>query len=151
MLRLLSIFPLTVMIVSDARNRTVSSWWLSAFGLVLIVAGVIEGGWRETLINIVCNLFVLLVIGGSLLAYSKMRKRLLMEMLGVGDVIFLAALTPAFGVEVYLRFLIVSAILALLSWPLFRKMQPGLTGIPLVTVFGACFVIFILFRAVYGG
>ncbi len=139
------------MIVSDARNRTVSSWWLSAFGLVLIVAGVIEGGWRETLINIVCNLFVLLVIGGSLLAYSKMRKRLLMEMLGVGDVIFLAALTPAFGVEVYLRFLIVSAILALLSWPLFRKMQPGLTGIPLVTVFGACFVIFILFRAVYGG
>ena len=30
MLRLLSIFPLTVMMVSDARSRTVSSWWLSA-------------------------------------------------------------------------------------------------------------------------
>ena len=150
MLRLLSIFPLTVMMVSDARNRTVSSWWLSAFGLVLVVAGVIEEGWRETLINIVCNLFVLLVIGVSLLAYSKMRKRPLVEMLGVGDVIFLAALTPTFGVEVYLRFLIVSSILALLSWPLFRKMQPGLTGIPLVTVFGASFVIFILFRAIYG-
>ena len=151
MLRLLSIFPLTVMMVSDARNRTVSSWWLSAFGVTLVVAGVIDGGWRETLINIVCNLFVLLVIGVSLLAYSKMRKRPLMEMLGAGDVIFLAALTSAFGVEVYLRFLIVSSILALLSWPLFRRMQPGLTGIPLITVFGACFVIFILFRAIYGG
>lgn len=151
MLRLFSIFPLTVMMVSDARSRTVSSWWLSAFGLGLVVAGLIEEGWRETLINIVCNLVVLLVIGVSLLAYSKMRKRPLMEMLGIGDVIFLAALTPAFGVEVYLRFLIVSAILALLSWPLFRRMPPGLTGIPLVTVFGTCFIIFILFRAIYGG
>lgn len=151
MLRLLSIFPLTVMMVSDARSRTVSSWWLSAFGLGLVVDGLIEEGWRETLINIVCNLVVLLVMGVSLLAYSKMRKRPLMEMLGIGDVIFLAALTPVFGVEVYLWFLIVSAIVALLSWPLFRKMQPGLTGIPLVTVFGACFIIFILFRAVYGG
>ena len=139
------------MIVSDARSRTVSSWWLSAFGLVLVVAGVIEEGWRETLINIVCNLFVLWVIGVSLLAYSKMRKRPLMEMLGAGDVIFLAALTPVFGVEVYLRFLIVSSIFALLSWPLFRRMQPGLTGIPLVTVFGVCFIIFILFRVIYGG
>ena len=147
MLRLLSIFPLTVMMVSDARSRTVSSWWLSAFWLVLVVAGVVEDGWRVTLINIVCNLFVLLVIGVSLLAYSKMRKRPLMEMLGIGDVIFLAALTPVFGVE----FLIVSAIVALLSWPLFRKMQPGLTGIPLVTVFGTCFIIVILFRAIYGG
>ena len=151
MLRLLSIFPLTVMMVSDARSRTVSSWWLSAFGLGLVVAGLIEEGWRETLINIVCNLVVLLVMGVSLLAYSEMRKRPLMEMLGMGDVIFLAALTPAFGVEVFLRFLIVSAIIALVSWPLFRKMQPGLTGIPLVTVFGTCFVIFILFRAIYGG
>jgi Flp pilus assembly protein protease CpaA len=150
MLRLLSIFPLTVMMVSDARSRTVSSWWLSAFGLVLVVAGVVEEGWRVTLINIVCNLFVLLVIGVSLLAYSKMRKRPLMEMLGIGDVIFLAVLTSAFGVEVYLRFLIVSAILALLSCPLFRRMQPVLTGIPLVTVFGVCFIIFILFRVFYG-
>ena len=151
MLRLLSIFPLTVMMVSDARSRTVSSWWLSTFGLGLVVAGLIEEGWRETLINIVCNLVVLLVMGVSLLAYSKMRKRPLMEMLGAGDVIFLAALTSAFGVEAYLRFLIVSAIIALLSWPLFRKVQSGLTGIPLVTVFGVCFVIFILFRAIYGG
>lgn len=151
MLRLLSIFPLSVMMASDARSRTVSSWWLSALGLILVVAGVVEGGWRVALINIVCNLVVLLMIGVFLLAYSKMRKRPLMEMLGVGDVIFLATLTPVFGVEVYLWFLIVSAILALLSWPLFRRMQPGLTGIPLVTVFGACFIIFILFRAVYGG
>ncbi len=150
MLGLLSIFPLSVMMVSDARNRTVSSWWLSAFGLVIVVAGVVEEGWRVALINIVCNFFVLLVMGASLLVYSKIRKRSLMEMLGVGDVIFLAALTPTFRVEWYLRFLIVSAILALLSWPLFRKMQPGLTGIPLVTVFGACFIIFILFRAIYG-
>jgi len=138
------------MMVSDARNRTVSSWWLSAFGLILVVAGLIEKGWRETLINIVCNLFVLLVIGVSLLAYSKMRKRPLMEMLGAGDVIFLAALTSAFGVGEYLRFLIVSAIIALLSWPLFRKVQPDLTGIPLVTVFGVFFIIFILFRVLYG-
>ncbi len=43
MLRLLSIFPLTVMMVSDARSRTVSSWWLSAFWLVLVVAGVVRG------------------------------------------------------------------------------------------------------------
>lgn len=151
MLRLLSIFPLTVMMVSDARSRTVSSWWLSAFGLILIVAGVVAEGWRMALVNIVCNIVVLCVIGVSLLAYSKMRKRPLTEMIGAGDVIFLAALTPAFGIEAYLRFLIVSAILALLSWPLFRRMQPGVTGIPLVTVFGVCFVILILFRAVYGG
>ena len=63
------------MMVSDARSRTVSSWWLSAFGLGLVVDGLIEEGWRETLINIVCNLVVLLVMGVSLLAYSKMRKR----------------------------------------------------------------------------
>ena len=151
MLRLLSIFPLTVMMVSDARSRTVSSWWLSAFGLGLVVDGLIEEGWRETLINIVCNLVVLLVMGVSLLAYSKMRKRPLMEMLGIGDVIFLAALMPVFGVDAYLKFLIMSAIVALLSCPLFRKMQPGLTGIPLVTVFGACFIIVILFRAIHGG
>ena len=69
---------------------------------------------------------------------------------GIGDVIFLAVLTSAFGVEVYLRFLIVSAILALLSCPLFRRMQPVLTGIPLVTIFGVCFIIFILFRVFYG-
>ena len=146
--QMLSILPLGVMMVSDIRSRSVSSWWLLAFTLVLWVACALADGWRVFLSRVIVNSILAAMIGLALWGYSRLRRKKLLAMLGLGDVLFVFAITPCFEMEAYLLFLVASSVLALAVWPVFRKKQAALPGIPFVSVTGLCFVAVLLYRVV---
>lgn len=148
--QLLSVLPLGVMMVTDIRSRTVSSWWLLLFAILLWVPCIVVDGWRVFLTKALLNLLMIAFVGLALWGYSLVRRKKLLAMLGLGDILFFLSLAPCFEMKAYLCFLIGSCLLALAVWPVFRKRQPALTGIPLVAVSGLLFVAVLLGRLVSG-
>ena len=45
-LSILLLFPLVILMISDIRSRTVSSWWLLAFGIPNIIFLGLLYGWK---------------------------------------------------------------------------------------------------------
>lgn len=133
-LSILLVIPLVVLVISDIRSRTVSSWWLLTFGILnLIFLGLLDG-WKCVVNRIVGNLLLLLLIGSFIWVYSKVRHKRLPELLGLGDVLFLVVLLPAFGWMEYMKYIVASSLVGILLWPLFRIVQPLKRGIPMVSV-----------------
>lgn len=143
---LLSVIPLGVLVVSDVRSRTVSSWWLLALGFVLWVNACVAVGLRPFIIQVLGNAVLFLTIGAAVYAYLRVRKKDIRSMLGLGDVLFLVAVLPVFEMIGFLWYLIISCTLALFVWPVCRRLQPNLAGIPLVSVFGTCLAVFIVLQ-----
>ena len=140
-LSLLLLIPLVILTISDIRSRTVSSWWLLTFGILnLIFMGITEG-WKCVAIRTFGNLLLLLIVGLTLLAYAKVRHKRLPEMLGLGDVLFLVVVSPAFGGAEYLKYIVASSLVGILLWPLFRLVQPLKTGVPLVSVLALGYIV----------
>ena len=140
-LSLLLLIPLVILTISDIRSRTVSSWWLLTFGILnLIFMGITEG-WKCVAIRTFGNLLLLLIVGLTLLAYAKVRHKRLPEMLGLGDVLFLVVVSPAFGWAEYLKYIVASSLVGILLWPLFRLVQPLKTGVPLVSVLALGYIV----------
>ena len=99
------LFPLVILMISDIRSRTVSSWWLLAFGILNTIFLGLLYGWKCVVLRIIGNLLLLLIIGVTLLVYAKVRHRPLAELLGVGDLIFLIAVSSAFGLTDYIKYI----------------------------------------------
>lgn len=140
-LSILLVIPLVVLMISDIRSRTVSSWWLLTFGILNAVFLVLLDGWRCVILRIAVNLLLLLLVGFSLWGYSKIRHKRLPELLGMGDVIFLYELSPVFGWSYYMKFIVVSSLAGILIWPLFRKYQALKTGVPMVSVMAFVYLV----------
>ena len=138
---LLSI-SLSVLAVSDVRSRSVSSWWLLASGILNFVFLWILDGWKCVAVRIVGNLLLLQIIGVALWIYARARHERMSDLFGAGDVIFLMVLSPAFGWTEYMRFIVASSIAGIILWPLFRKLQPRKTGVPMVSVMAVVYFIF---------
>lgn len=135
------LIPLSILTISDIRSRTVSSWWLLTFGILnLIFMGITEG-WKCVAIRTFGNLLLILIVGLTLLAYAKVRHKRLLEMLGLGDVLFLVVVSPAFGWAEYLKYIVASSLVGILLWPLFRLVQPLKTGVPLVSVLALGYIV----------
>lgn len=140
-LLILILIPLVILTISDVRSRTVSSWWLLAFGILnLIFLGLLDG-WECVMNRIVGNLLLLLLIGCAIWVYSKVRYKRLPELLGLGDVIFLVVLLPAFELSGYVKYIIASSLVGILLWPLFRFVQPLKRGIPMVSVLSLVYLV----------
>ena len=140
-LSLLLLIPLVILTISDIRSRTVSSWWLLIFGILnLLILGNLDE-WDSVLSRIVGNLLLLLIIGLTLWAYAKVRHKRLPEMLGLGDVLFLVVVSPAFGEAEYLKYIVASSLVGILLWPLFRLVQPLKIGVPMVSVLALGYIV----------
>lgn len=140
-LSIILLIPLSILTISDIRSRTVSSWWLLIFGILnLLILGILDD-WESVLSRIVGNLLLLLVIGAALWIYAKARRKLLPELLGLGDVIFLISLSPAFEWAEYLRLIVASSLIGILVWPFIREKQPNKMGIPMVSVMAFVYVV----------
>ncbi len=140
-LSLLLLIPLVILTISDIRSRTVSSWWLLIFGILnLLILGNLDD-WESVLSRIVGNLLLLLIIGLTLWAYAKVRHKRLPEMLGLGDVLFLVVVSPAFGEAEYLKYIVASSLVGILLWPLFRLVQPLKIGVPMVSVLALGYIV----------
>ena len=135
------LIPLSILTISDIRSRTVSSWWLLTFGILnLIFLGLLDG-WKCVVNRIVGNLLLLLLIGSFIWVYSKVRHKRLPELFGLGDVLFLVVLLPAFGWAEYVKYIVASCLVGILLWPLFRIVQPLKRGIPMVSVLSLVYLV----------
>lgn len=139
---------LVSMAVSDMRIRKVRIMSLAAFGLTMFVASVAESGFQSVLRNILCNGVVCLILLTALIVWSAIRNRDLFDMVGTGDLVFVAMVTPYFGTYAFTLFLTVSFAVTLVSWSLYRLCNRGADDIPLISGLGVCLISVILYRTV---
>ncbi len=140
-LSLLLLIPLVILMISDVRSRSVSSWWLLTFGILNLIFMGITDGWKCVAIRTFGNLLLLLIVELTLLAYAKVRHKRLPEMLGLGDVLFLVVVSPAFGEAEYLKYIVAFSLVGILLWPLFRLVQPLKIGVPMVSVLALGYIV----------
>lgn len=142
---MISFIPLTVMILSDYKRRTINIVWLMVFGILQIAGAWMMIGESQTLINIITNTAILLFLYTCIGIYVTLnRKRIgsFSNTIGVGDLLFLPLITGLFEVREFLIFLIISFLIGLLY---------GLTpncrnGVPLVSVVGGCLIVYMLIK-----
>lgn len=72
---------------------------------------------------------------------GKVRHKRLPELLGLGDVLFLVVLLPAFGWAEYVKYIVASSLVGIFLWPLFRIVQPLKRGIPMVSVLSLVYLV----------
>ncbi len=145
---LLCVPPLAAMAISDLRSRRIGTVHLTIFGITLLTASLMEFGWRQVLLNVVCNLLTVGVLWFSLYVYSRLRKLTLVEMMGGGDLAFALAVMPYFDLSGYVLYLVVSSVLTLTVWIVSRLGGKQCRDIPLVTGLGACLGAVILYRTI---
>lgn len=139
MINALSIAVLIPMIVSDARHRTVSVWWLIAFGVIQILLG----DFNDLAIN---SLALIVMFCGNWLwlRFRHGNHVKFDQFIGLGDIVFLFCLAPSFEVAEFVVFLVISMVLSLLWWILWGR---GKT-IPLVTTLGLCYILYLFYEKI---
>lgn len=137
------LIPLAFMMVSDWRTRTISLAWLVVMFLVSLAGAVLSYGLRDVMIWMFVNISILTVIALFLMVYSRIRKKRLGELIGLGDALFFGSITPMFVPENYARLVLVMLVFSLMMWVMLRK-KVSLSTIPLVTFSGIPIVVIIL-------
>ncbi len=141
------LIPLTFMMLSDWKTRTVSLVWLALLFLATSAGAILAYGIRAALTFMAVNMAILLVLGLSLYAYSLLRKKRLGELGGIGDALFFAAITPMSAPEEYVRRILAMLAISLILWMALRK-RFSLATIPLVSFCGIPLVSIIIFFAI---
>ena len=139
------LIPTTVMIVSDFRNRGIAVWSLFLFAVLSIGSALYAYGWEAVIYNMAYNIFLLFYLGIGIAIYLWFRNRRFTNpfehYLGLGDLLFVLALTPLFGLTEFLIFLLASMIGGLVWW-----LVSGRYGtIPLVSIMGIALGIYMIF------
>ena len=152
-MELLLLLPLILLIRSDFREKQVGI-------LPLLLLGILQWGWvfweyGGSLLwwRIVLNGSVLLVMGMGVLLYLlvKYGKRTnpLNGFLGSGDIWFLICLLPAFEVKEFVWFLVISFLLTIAGWMVYRLSGKRNDRIPLVGTVGICYSIYLIYRFIH--
>ena len=143
-MKLLLLIPLIFMIISDYRFRNIRLWHLLVFGILQLSVCIYENGIRMTGQNILMNTAILVIIGGVVMIYSRLRFEGKKELIGWGDILFILCLVPAFSYRHFLGFMIISLSLILLVW-LFRAfLKHRVEKIPLVSGLGVCYSVLLI-------
>ena len=140
----LVLIPTAIMVISDFKHREIVLWILSLFSILSVGAGIYSYGWKTVITNVAYNILLLSYLSIGLLSYLWIRNRRftnpLKRHLGIGDMLFILALTPLFGVREFLLFLLVSMISALVWWLISGRQKT----IPLVGVLGIVLGIYLM-------
>lgn len=146
---LLCIPPLVAMVESDLRSRRIGVAHLLILGITLLAASMIEFGWWQMLSNLILNLSATIFLWLMLYVYALLREMRLSEMMGGGDLAFVLAVTPYFGIVDFVTYLIVSSLLTLAAWWVSGVITTKRSrDIPLVTGLGTCLGAVILYRTI---
>lgn len=142
------LFPLILMIFQDFKCRQVSLLSMLLFGVLQIGFCFWKYGAIQTGYNILANLIVLFVIGAFVTIYAYFCFNQSKQLIGIGDIIFILLLTPYFLFPYLLHFLIISFIMALLSWGIgvYLQKKKAFT-IPLISYLGICYTIVIIYNS----
>ena len=136
--------PAAIMALSDFRSRKIALWsLLLLFALCLPISIYIYGG--SAVVNrIVLNILLLAYLGVGILLYLWVRHRRftnpLRRYLGVGDLLFVLALTPLFPLKEFLIFLLASMVGGLAWWMVGSRKD----SIPLVGILGIALGIYLI-------
>ncbi len=139
--------PLAAMVISDFRKRNIGIAWLVLFYAITAASAVLAHGWRTALLNTAGNIVFLALLFGFLYIYIRVRKNRFASFgkaIGLGDILFLPALAPVFGVRQFSLFLTASFIVTLVAWSILRLLGRAPSTIPLVSTVGICFIIYSL-------
>ena len=134
---------------SDIKHREVNMLWLlllllSVLAYSFLITGV-EIAIHLAAINIALLSTLALGVGG----YYYLTKRLedLKSSIGIGDLIFLAILTPLFDIYSFLYFLIASFALGILWWLASYLLKCRRQTIPFISVTIITFFIYLLYTS----
>lgn len=108
---------LAVLAFCDIRTRTVPLWLLCLYSIAVLTFCMMKMGIRDTVLNAVQSIAVMVVLCGGLMLYCSVRYhsvRHIKTLTGAGDVIFLTFTAPLFGAREFTLFLISSCIAGLL-------------------------------------
>lgn len=146
--RFLVLLPVGFLAVGDVRRREVGVWWLVIFAVCAAVAAWRMHGVLPALMNVVWNAALLIYLAGGVLIYLRVRygRWTWREFIGGGDLFFLAAATPIFGLRNYLLFLLCAAVFSLIWWAVARvffRANNHREMIPFVATSGIIFAIFL--------
>lgn len=144
--QVITAIPLLIIVVSDFRKYTISSVWLGIFAVSNIAVSFIESGVKSAGTNLLINTILLLLLYVLLWGYVKFfrasRYKSLRDTIGLGDFLFLPAITPLFGPVDFTLFLTVSFILSLVWWSILRIAVNKDKAIPLVGTVGCCYLFY---------
>lgn len=130
----LLLLPAAVLACDDFRTRRVSVRWLAALGVAAVAAAWTTEGGRTLLLQTATNAALLLLSGLLFAGYLRLRGLVVRHAFGAGDAVFLLAVAPLFAPASFLRFLVVTALAALVWWTMRRHRR---RTVPFVGV-GGC-------------
>lgn len=146
---LVTFIPLAVMVRSDIRTRRVSVYWLLLFLLAAFVsAGLYLGGTTmagRLKINLTFLLLLYIFLGFYVCVVRRRAFLSFTGTIGLGDLIFLPALSPFFELRDFVLFLTVAFLFSLGIYGLFKLFGKDRSwrSIPLISTVGICFMVYI--------
>lgn len=131
---------LIAMIISDLRQRVINVYVLAFFASLVVYSVYNCGGIYILTARLKLNIFFLAFMFICVGLYIKLIKRNVTDCIGLGDILFIIALTPLFEIRQFIIFLIVTfASTWLISIVLSRFLQ--FKTIPLVSCAGISLII----------
>ena len=134
--------PLVALMIQDWKTRTVNSLWLLLLFFLAAAGSIVTNGISAAISFFCINIVILLLVGVVLYAYSRVRRKSLNELGGLGDYLFFAALAPLYRPESYVRAAVVMLIFSLLLWLALKK-RYKLTSIPLISFCGIPLIVMV--------
>lgn len=135
---LLLLVPAVPLALEDFRERRVAVVWLILLGVLAMVVGLLTHGLVTTLLCIAVNAVLLLILGGTMLAYHLIRRKPLDGFFrcsfGAGDAMMMVAVTPLFTPAGYVWFLLAGCVAALVWWSVKRPATLPLAGFMALTL-----------------
>lgn len=145
---ILLIATLVLLIVSDYRHRYVYTWQIALFaGTQLLYCFWALGKdilIRNMLINGIALLFLSFCVGIYVIIRFGKRGR----PIGWGDILFVFALSPYFGLSAFLSFMVASMILSLGWWAVGYLKGWRTKEIPLISTLGICYGFLLIYDTV---
>lgn len=146
-MQLIMLIPLVMMIFSDYRSRTVISWQLMLFGIIVLIISLLENGVRMTYTNMTINMLLSLFIGLCVYMYFLMKYKTVQSLIGEGDILFILFLTPFFTPRAFLVFMVISFVVTLLMWIIASSARKSMSNtVPLISGVGICLSVLLIYQ-----
>lgn len=134
------------MAAEDFKGREVRLLWLIALAAGTLCCRLPVEGLASAMNNMLLNMAMLVLLAAGTLLFLRLRhgKVFPKDYMGSGDVVFLLALTPMFGLREYLLFLITSLIVSLVWWSVVRAVRKKNLTIPFVGTAGTVLSLYLI-------
>lgn len=128
------------MIISDFRKRLINVYVLAFFAFLIIYSVYNHEGIYTLATRMGLNLYFLVFMFLCLGLYIRLTKRRIFDCIGLGDILFIVALTPLFELRQFVVFLIITFVCTLFVSVIFSKFLK-FDNIPLVACTGIGLII----------